>query len=115
MNTSLWIVAFHLFIHEVCTDYWSDNYHDLVNWKVNRTENLFTFKGDWRERENVHQQADHDGLRSKYFHRPDSHIQPFADIQSHQVDMPLPTLFTFLEGQKVRRFISKDLSKLWQS
>ena len=60
------------------------------------TENLFTFKGDWRERENVHQQADHDGLRSKYFHRPDSHIQPFADIQSHQVDMPLPTFFTFL-------------------
>ena len=41
-------------------------------------------------------QADHDGLRSKYFHRPDSHIQPFADIQS-QVDMPRPTFFTFLE------------------
>ena len=43
----------------------------------------------------MHQQADHDGLRSKYFHRPDSHIQPFADIQS-QVDMPRPTFFTFL-------------------
>ena len=33
MNTIHWIVAFHLFIHEVCTDYWSDNYHDLVNRK----------------------------------------------------------------------------------